>query len=324
MRGNSIEISVRGKWINVPAVEISDKTVVVTGKWIKTATIHDDLWHEGELEDPDGFIGELKDLAVNGFKSDIFVFGQKFPLTKAKHPYHMEWDNVAAIRVISFKDWWAGLSQETRRNVRMAEKRGVVARVTEFNDALIKGIVEINNEAPLRQGRPFSHYGKSHDAVRKDYQSFSERSVFIGAYLGEELIGFLKIVYLGEVAAIMQLLLKMSHYDKRAANALIAKAVEHCEKLDMKHLTYCKYRYGKKHKSPLTEFKRRNGFEEVPVPLFYVPLTAKGRIAIALRLHRSLVDLLPEGLIEVLLNLRTRWCEWRLTSGRHIGEGRCS
>src|SRR2546422_7996255 len=46
---NSLEISVRGKWVTVPALDIGRTAIVVTGKWIKIAVIHDDEWLEGEL-----------------------------------------------------------------------------------------------------------------------------------------------------------------------------------------------------------------------------------------------------------------------------------
>lgn len=310
MAKNTVEISVKGKWVGVPAVVIDDRTVVATGRWIKIAAIHDEYWAESELEDPESCIRSLKEHRSKGFKADIFTFAQKLPNITPKYPYPIEWDNVAAIRLSSFEDWWRRLPQETRRNVRLSTKRGVVTRVTEFNESLIRGIMEINNETPIRQGRHFHHYGKDLAAVRKDYSSFLERSEFIGAYLQDELIAFMKIVYMGEVAAIMQLLSKIRHYDKKATNALIAKAVEHCASKKASYLTYIRYRYGNKRASPLTEFKRRNGFEEIPMPRFYFPLTAKGKISMALKLHKSLVEILPERLLYVLLDLRTKWYKW--------------
>ena len=310
MEENTATISHKGKWVKVPAALTNGGTVVVTGRWIKVAAIQDEYWAESELEDPESCIRSLEEHRSRGFKADIFTFAQKLPNITPKYPYPIEWDNVAAIRLSSFEEWWQRLSQETRRNVRTSAKRGVVTRITEFNEGLIRGIMEINNESPIRQARPFHHYGKDFDAVRKDYLSFLERSEFIGAYLQDELIAFMKIVYMGEVAAIMQILSKTRHYDKRAANALIAKAVEHCAKKKCSYLTYIRYRYGKKRKSPLTEFKRRNGFVEIPIPRFYFPLTAKGKISLALKLHRSLVEILPERLIYVLLDLRRKWYEW--------------
>ena len=313
MADNNVEISVRGKWVKVPALEINGKTVVSTGRWFKVAAIHDEDWLDCELEDPEPYIINLAEQRLKEFKVDIFTFTQRLPNTTPKYSYHMEWDNIAAIRPSSFLDWWENkLSHDTRKNIRRSARRGVVTRVTEFSDEFIKGIVEINNESPTRQGRRFPHYGKEFESVKKDYSSFLPRSEFIAAYLGDQLIGFMKIVYIGKVAAIMQLLLKMSHYDKWPANALIAKAVEHCERKGISYLTYCKYRYGNKRESPLTEFKRRNGFEEIPIPRYYVALTVKGRILMALGLHRALVEILPETPIYVLLSLRQMWWERRI------------
>src|SRR5437773_2109408 len=79
--------------------------------------------------------------------------------------------------------------------------------------------------------------------VKKDQSSFLDRSDFICAHLADELIGFLKLVYRGETASILQLLPKASHNDKRPANALVAKAVERCEARAVSYLTYGMFNY---------------------------------------------------------------------------------
>ncbi len=316
MAANDLEISVRGKWIKVPALDIDGKTVVLTGRWIKMAAIHDGEWLESELEDPEGCICRLKECESHGVRADIFTFAQKLPATRPKYPYPFEWDNVAAIRLPSFKDWWERLPHETRKNVRRSARRGVVVRIQQLDDALIRGIVEINNESLIRQNKPFAHYGKNYDEVKKDYLSFTDRSDFICAYLGDELIGFMKIVYGAKVAAIMQLLSKTIHYDKRPSNVLIAKAVECCEQKGISYLTYGKYSYGNKANSSLTEFKMRNGFEEIFVPRFYIPLTPKGKICMTLKLHRGLVGILPECAIRFGVNVRAKWYKLNLSASR--------
>ena len=63
----------------------------------------------------------------------------------------------------------------------------------------------------LRQGRPFWHYGKDIDSVRIENATFSERSDFLGAYCGDELIGFIKLVYMGQSSWCDAILIK----DKR-------------------------------------------------------------------------------------------------------------
>ena len=83
-------------------------------------------------------------------------------------------------------------------------------------------------------------------------------------------------------ANIVQILSMIKHYDKRPANALIAKAVEICAQKEVSHMIYYNYIYNDP-KSSLTEFKRRNGFEKVLLPRYYVP-TDSPRERIALRL----------------------------------------
>ena len=107
----------------------------------------------------------------------------------------------------------------------------------------------------------------------------------------------------------MQILSKVAALDKRPANALIAKAVELCAQRNVSELIYGQYYYGKATKSPLTEFKRRNGFRNVEVPRFYVPLSLKGRLAVAIRAHREIRNVIPEKVLSPLLQARGRMYE---------------
>ena len=304
---NSIEIYVRGKWVRVPALDVVGMAIIVRGKWLKVAAIHDEEWLETELEDPEVCVKKLKEQGSHGFHADIFTFAHKVPATLPKYRYPLEWDSVAAARTTSFKEWWEKLPQETRKNVRRSQKRGVAVIIREFDDDLIWKIVELNNGTPVRQGIPNEQYGKSFDEIKKDHSSFLNRSDFICAFLGDELIGLLKVVYRGQIASILNLLSKATHYDKRPANALVAKAVELCEAKGVSYLTYGMFNYGNKRNSPLREFKIRNGFEEVLAPRFYVPLTRWGALCIKLKLHRGLLGILPHSVITVGVSARAKW-----------------
>jgi len=74
---------------------------------------------------------------------------------------------------------------------------------------------------------------------------------------------------------------------------------------------YCNYIYNDP-KSSLTEFKRRNGFEQVLLPRYYIPLTLKGKIALRLGLHRGLVQRIPKAVLSQLLKIRNSWYGRRL------------
>ena len=312
MSNTSIEISVRGEWVRVQSLNVDGLTLVVTGKWIRVASVHDEFWLPTEVEDPELCIRKLKEQASSGFRADVFTFAQKLPETLPKYDYLLEWDSIAAIHLETFKGWWDRLPQETRKNVRRAEKRGVEVRVQEFGDDLIRGIGEVNNDSPLRQRRRNAHYGKTFEQLRRDYSSFIDRSDFICAYLGDEMIGFLKLVHGRDVSSILNLTPKASHSDKRPANVLIAKAVELCQARGNSYLTYGMYNYGHKHDSPLREFKIRNGFEEQRVPRFYAPLNAWGTICIKLGLYRGFLGIVPSGMITLGLGARAKWCDLKV------------
>lgn len=307
MTKNISEIYIKGKWVIVPVVEVGGKTIVVRGRWLKTAVVRSEEWLETEVENPDRCITELKRQRPNRKRADIFTFVQKLPATVPKYQYPVEWESVAAIHLVSFKEWWESLPQATRKNVRRAEKRGVVVTVRELDDDLVKGLAELNNDSPIRQGVRNVQYGKSFDQIKKDYSSFLERSDLICAYFGSELIGFMKVVYRGEVASILNFLPKASHDDKRPANALMAKAVELCAAKGVSFVTYGLFNYGNKRDSPLREFKIRNGFGEILAPRFYVPLTRWGAFCMRLKLHRGLLGILPHGVITLGVTARAKW-----------------
>ena len=301
-----VDISVRGRSVAVAGVRVGERIIVVWPGWLKTAEVKDEAWLEGDaVSDPDACVAELR---LAKLKADLFTFVQKLPDVTPKYPYVMEWDNVAAVPTSDFVAWWEHrIPQETRKNVRRAGKRGVVVREVALDVELLRSIVEINNETPVRQGRRFWHYGKSLTEVERDYATLVDQSAYLGAYHGAELIGFIKMVYMGEVAAILQLLCKPSHSDKRPANALLARAVEICHAKGLTYLVYGQYTYGNKSQSPLMEFKRRNGFEQRQCPRYYIPLTVKGRIALAVGLHHGWRRLVPEPVMDLALRLRSAW-----------------
>lgn len=316
MTDHSIEISVRGKWVRVPALDVGGKTIIVKGKWVRVAAIHDEAWLETELEDPEVCVKRLKEQGSHGLRADIFTFAQKLPATLPKYSYPLEWDSVAAIHLTSFKEWWEKLPQESRKNVRRSQKRGVQVKVKEFDDDLITGIVGVNNDSPTRQKEHFTYYGRTFDQVKRDHSAFLDRSQFICACVGDELIGVLKIVYRGEIASILQLLPKASHSDKRPANALVAKAVELCAAKGVSYLTYGMFNYGNKRDNPLREFKIRNGFDEILMPRFYIPLTRWGMLSVKLKLHRGLLGILPHRVIMLVVSARAKWYNLKQSMSR--------
>lgn len=299
------EIRVKGKTVSVPSANINGRTVLTSGKWLKVAVVQDEELVEGQLvADPDSFVSQLKETAL---KADIFTFAQKLPDTTPQYAYHFEWDNLAVIPISTFSEWWEKrVESSVRRAVRKSAKLGLVVRAAEFDDEFVKGIVEINNETPMRQGRAFWHYRKSFEDVKLENSTYPGRNAFLGAYFEEELVGFIRLIYVNGEATVIQVLGKVKHFDKRPMNALIAKAVEICEQRGFAYLTYCNYVYNDPDSS-LTEFKRRNGFEQVLVPRYYIPLTLKGKIALKLGLHHGLVKLIPKPVFKQLLTLRTRW-----------------
>jgi len=301
---NTAEIVIKGTPIRVPATRIQGRTVILNGRTIRIASIHDEDWDAEPVSDPSSITRALRKGAL---KADIFTFSQKLPATKPQFDYPFEWENLAVVSITTFKEWWENrLPQESRKNVRRSGRRGVVVRSVSFGDELVRGIKPIYDETPFRQGRRFWHYGKDLQTLKQQHGTYLDRADFIGAFFQEELIGFIKLVQVGNACSIMQIVSRNSHYDKRPANALLAKAVEICEQRRVSWLIYGQYIYGKSDDAPLTEFKRRNGFEQVLLPRYYVPLTAWGHVCVKTKLHLGLRRLLPKKVDAGLLKLRSK------------------
>jgi hypothetical protein len=295
-------ISIKGKIVEVNSNIIDGKTIVVTGKFIKIASVKDEICDDG-VKNPEVIINELKKNKI----ADIFTFEQKLPDVKPKYNYFYKLDNLAVLKIQDYNYWWEKqINNDARRMVRKAEKNGVIVKAEIFNDELINGIKSINDETPLRQGKPFWHYKKDFETVKTDNSTYLDRTEFICAYYNNELIGFDKIFYTGNRADQIQLLAKLKHRDKSPTNAIIAKAIDVCAQKGISYLTYGKYLYGNKGEDSLSDFKKRNGFEIIEFPRYYAPLTLKGTIAIKLNLYKKLNELLPSFLIDFLINIRTK------------------
>jgi hypothetical protein len=299
-------LNIRGKDVSVPGYKVDGATIVVTGRFPRIASIHDETWQDTDYtSSPAQFVEKLK---LVGVEADIFTFSQRLPNTKVTYEYAHHLENFAVAPTSDYKDWWENrLPQETRKHVRKAQKLNLVLREVEFNDEFIRGLKEIYDESPIRQGRKFWHYGKPLDVVKRENSSYLDRSILIGAYHGTELVGLLKLVRVGVAAQVMQIISKAAHMEKKPTNALLAKGVETCAAKGIRYLVYGNYIYGKNATGQLTEFKRRNGFEMVLLPRYYVPLNLRGQLALSAGLHLGFRRLLPQALEKRLLDLRTSY-----------------
>jgi hypothetical protein len=259
------------------------------------------------LEDPVPLISELRKSPV---RVDLFTFMQRLPETSPKYNYPMEWDNFAALPISTFDDWWLRqINFKARNKAKQAEKRGITIREVSFDGNLVKGIWDIYNEHPVRQGKPFAHYGKSIDAVHAMSATFLDASIFIGAFLGEKLVGFIKLTVdeTRKQAGIMHIVSMIQHRDKAPTNALVAQAVRSCAERGIPYLVYSNFAYGKKEHSSLSDFKERNGFQRINIPRYYVPLTSMGFLALKFGLHHRFTDRLPEALLVKAREIRNSW-----------------
>jgi hypothetical protein len=287
-------------------IKVCGKDIKVEGRLLRIARLDGDKYNFPD--DPEVLLDCLRKC---GTRVDLFTFRQKLPETSPKYTYSMEWDNLAVLPVSSFETWWTKqVDNKTRNVVRKAEKKGVVTREVAFDDTLVRGIWEIYNESPVRQGKYFPHYGISLAKMHEYACTFLGRAVYLGAFFGDKMIGFIKLVTdaTQTQACVVHILSMMQHKDKAPTNALIAQAVRTCADRRISYLVYENFSYGNKQEDSLRDFKERNGFKRVDVPCYYIPLTFIGRTAFRFRLHhRRFIDYVPEPVIDKLRGWRRAW-----------------
>lgn len=282
-------------------LEVAGHAIECDGTWPRIARLRDEIWLEAPHPEPAQLVAAVRSSRL---RADLITFSQTIEDPAPRHAFPCSLESNAVADVTNFAAWWDALPQESRKYIRRSRKAGVVVRSAPFDEALVAGIKRIYDETPVRQGRRFPHHGKDLATVRRENGSFLARAHFLGAYLGEALIGFVKLVRVGGSARIMQILATQAHREVFPSHALLAAAIELCPRLPVRHLIYGQYVYGRKHGSPMTEFKRRNGFRDVRVPRYHVALNWRGRLALHTGFHRRTGDRLPEPMLNLFLRIR--------------------
>jgi hypothetical protein len=282
-------------------MEINGKNFIVEGKLLRRARLEEE-WFE-DVENTESLIQNLQN-ADRGL--DILTFWQRLPDVVPKHQYWMEPDSIAALPIKTYSYWWdKQIDGAARNKVRKAQKKGVDVRLTSFDDDFVKGITSIFNETPIRQGRRFLHYGKDFDTLKSQFSRYLFREEILGAYVGDNLVGFIMLAYAGKYAVLGQIISKISHRDLAPTNALLAKAVERCAEKGIPYLAYAQWL-----DDGLGDFKRNNGFQKFDLPRYFVPLTQKGKLALKLGLHRGWKAAVPEQIKIPIKRLRRVLNDW--------------
>lgn len=300
---SAIDTLIEGKPAKIECLQIGGQTFSIQ-RGPATVVRLEDEWYD-DIKDPEAIVDALRGDAH--LKPDIFTFWQRLPDLQPRFKYYKEWESIAVLPVSTYDHWWSKqISSRTRNLIRKAQKEGLEVRDRVYDDEFVQGMTEVFNETPIRQGRPFWHYGKDYRTVQRQFSRFIYREEMIGAYYQGKMIGFMMIGNAGPFALVGQIISMIKHRDKSTNNAMIAKAVELCERKGWPNLVYLFWS-----DTSLAEFKRRCGFEENKVPRYFVPLTAKGRMALKLGLHRGWKGAIPEKVKSPLKRVRKFWFDWR-------------
>ena len=282
-------------------VRSGDVDVRIEGRLLKTARLNDEYYVSAG--DPGRLVESLKACSAH---ADLVTFVQDLDEPAARFDHSMSWDAMAVLPLTTYQHWFdKQIKFKPRNKLRKALKSGVETRLLPFTDELVLGIMSIYNETPLRQGKRNWHFGKDFVTVECEHATFIDRSEFIGAFWGNELIGFAKVTHSKNYSIIMNIVAKVAQRDKAPMNALLAKTIELVTARGIPLLNF-----GVWGRRGLNDFKVANAFECRAIPRYHVPLTRKGELAMRFGLHRRLKDRLPETWIVNAANLRARWNEW--------------
>ena len=151
------------------AVEcVGVRRVSVSGKVIRIARVADE-WYE-DVDEPGSIV---EGMTKAGVRADIFSFWQRLPNTQPRFHYHMEWDSIAALPVTSYRQWVeTQINAKTRNLLVKAKKKGLIVKKAIFDDDFVRGMADVFNETPVRQGKPFWHYGKSVETIRTEFSRY--------------------------------------------------------------------------------------------------------------------------------------------------------
>ena len=289
----------RGQPTTIRCIEIGGQVYAISKGPLTVVSLEDD-WFE-DVTNPDTVIATLRE-GVD-VKPDLFTFWQRLPDVEPKHAFYVEWDQLAVLPIRSYEHWWNHqIKSRVRNQIRKSEKAGLVVREVAYDNHFVQGMTTIFNETPVRQDRPFWHWGKDFDTVKTQFSRNVHREDLIGAYYKGEMIGFIMMGNAGRYGVTTQIISSIRHRDKAISSAMIAKAVELCERRRLDHLVYLFWNDGS-----LAEFKRRCGFEMIRVPRYFVPLTQRGVLALRFGFHRGWKEVLPAKLKNSLKALRGRW-----------------
>jgi hypothetical protein len=280
----------------VGKIEIS-----VAGRILKIAKLRHE-WFEF-LDAPEKFIEEMRRAPV----ADIFTFLQETHVARPPLPFYKETVSASVLTFTTYDAWWKNLHFKVRNKARKAQKTGVALRFVKLDDDdFVRGVESIYNESPVRQGRPFWHYGKNFATIKNDLSSFPECTFFVGAYHQNELIGFMKLFQGENILRTVHIISKLAHRDKNVMDALIARAVEIGGEKKIAHLHYGDWAH-----RGLGIFRGKFGFEQHDCPRYFVALTTKGKFALNGNFHRTFKERLPQSWIDRYADAREKWYAWR-------------
>ena len=218
-------------------------------------------------------------------KADLFSFWNRDWIQPRTYDYPSVEDNVCLLSISAHREWFRQIKRKTRNMIRKSQKSDCTVASLAFNRDSYERILQIFQETPTRQGRPFpNYYMTSWRHVAEKLMPWQATSQLIGLFLKDTLIGFTALVFVDGYILISHFLSYQQHYDKAPNNRLMSAIVQTAEAKGIHTIVYGKMASGN---TGLNRFRRHHGFRRFRVPRYYVAMSGKGRVIMKIGINRS-------------------------------------
>ena len=160
------ETLVKGQPARIRCVELLGQTFVIEGGALTRVSLEDE-WFE-DIDDSAG--ASVAACSRARQHPTCSPSGSACRTSEPGTTSIPEWEEIAVLPIQSYEHWWKNqIKSRVRNQIRKAEKDGLMVKEVAYDDEFVKGMTAIFNESPVRQGRPFWHYGKSFETVKRSF-----------------------------------------------------------------------------------------------------------------------------------------------------------
>jgi hypothetical protein len=217
--------------------------------------------------------------------ADVLVYSDRPWMKESRHSTELSNTlRIALLQFDSYDHWLSRLNKDTRYEIRKSRKMIQTRIIERATKPEAEQIVGLYTESPFREGRYFAEYSAwtAEKLLGKDLTD--RRQLSVVAVYENQVVGFAKTIFNGQVAVVGTMLSSLSIRKKvrGVSNALLSAQIEALSQKGIRFLVYGKLDV----LAGLDRFKASHGFTGATVIYSYVTLTPKGRLLAGLGMYQ--------------------------------------